>query len=122
MARLLQPLGDHMHARSLSVLLRRAMVAALAAPAVACGGVVDPGFDAGTDATPDGPPPGCNVTQIDGGSAGCGGFSLQLSGDVSKCNVSGATVSQETCTQLCGGAQYSYLSLIHISEPTRLLS
>jgi len=85
------------------------MIAALAAPAVACGGVVDNG-DAGNDkdATPDGPPPGCNVEKIDAGNTGCGGYSLQLSGDVSKCNVSGQTVAQETCVQLCGDAQYSY--------------
>jgi hypothetical protein len=96
-----------MHAHSLSVLLRRAMIAALAAPAVACGGVVDNG-DAGTDATPDGPPQGCNVAKIDGGTAGCGGFSEQLSGDVSKCNVSGSSIPAETCAQLCGGSQWSY--------------
>ena len=86
------------------------MIAALAAPAVACGGVVDPGDagnDAGTDATPDGPPPGCDVTKIDGGNAGCGGFTLQLSGDISKCNV-GSTVSPQTCSELCGGSQWSY--------------
>jgi hypothetical protein len=96
-----------MHARSLSVLLRRAMIAALATPAVACGGVVDNG-DAGTDATPDGPPPGCNVEKVDGATAGCGGFDVQLSGDISKCNVGGSSIPSETCVQLCGGSQWSY--------------
>lgn len=83
------------------------MIAALAAPAVACGGVVDNG-DAGNDATPDGPPEGCNVEKIDGGNAGCGGFTMQLSGDISKCNVSGATVAPQTCNELCGGTQWGY--------------
>ena len=84
------------------------MIAALAAPAVACGGVVDPGNDAGTDATPDGPPPGCNVEKVDGSTAGCGGFTEQLSGDVSKCNVGGGSIPSQTCSDLCGGTQWSY--------------
>lgn len=84
------------------------MIAALAAPALACGGVVDNGNDAGADATPDGPPEGCNVEKVDGSTGGCGGFDVKLSGDVSKCNVGGGTVASQTCVQLCGGAQWSY--------------
>ena len=83
------------------------MIAALAAPAVACGGVVDNG-DAGSDATPDGPPEGCNVEKVDGATAGCGGFQVQLSGDISKCNVGGSSIPSQTCLQLCGGSQWSY--------------
>lgn len=85
------------------------MIAALAAPAVACGGVVDNGNDAGNDATPDGPPQGCNVEKVDSGiGGGCGGFDVHLSGDVSKCNVTSAPISSQTCVELCGGAQWSY--------------
>ena len=84
------------------------MIAALAAPAVACGGVVDNG-DAGTDAAPDGPPEGCNVEKVDSGiGGGCGGFDVTLSGDISKCNVGGSSIPSQTCMQLCGGSQWSY--------------
>ncbi len=97
-----------MHARTLSTLLRRAMIAALAAPTVACGGVVD-GSDAGTDAASDSLPPGCDAVKVDGGGvgSGCGGFEVQLSGDVSKCNVDVSPIPNQTCVQLCGGTQSS---------------
>jgi hypothetical protein len=80
------------------------MIAALVSPSVACGGVVGDGSDAATD----GPPQGCNVEKVDSGvGGGCGGFDVQLSGDISKCNVGGSPIPQQTCAQLCGGAQWS---------------
>src|SRR4051794_1026836 len=97
-----------MHGQALSVLLRRAMIAALAGPAIACGGVVDNGGDSGTDAASDGPPQGCNVEKVDGSTAGCGGFEVTLSGDISKCGVSDPNIPSQTCLELCGGSQWSY--------------
>ena len=89
------------------------MLAVLAVSAVvACGGTLDQG-DAGDDSgsNPDvsHPLPGCDAIDVDAGTVGCGGKNVQLSGDVSKCELGDASpVPQSTCVAICGGSQYAY--------------
>jgi hypothetical protein len=105
-----------MHAQGLSVLLRRAMLMALAAPAIACGGVVDNG-DAGSDSGL----PGCTAQETDAGvAASCGGKNMQLSGDISKCDVvdDAGMVPMSSCQAICG-TQFSFCNF---DQATNILS
>ena len=100
-----------MHASSLSLHLRRALVAALATPlAAACGGIADSG-DGGN-------PQQCNATSTDAGVAACGSTNVRLSGDLAKCNLDDGSgnVPQATCVALCGGQQYSYCTFDSSSD------
>lgn len=96
-----------MHAHGLSVLLRRAMLGALAAPALACGGALDNGDAGGSDAATS-----CTAQQTDAGvMTSCGGMNMQLSGDISKCNVvdDAGVVPMSSCQAICG-TNYSFCS------------
>lgn len=98
--------ATRMHAHELSTRFRRALLAALAAPAVAaCGGVVDGGNDSGV--------PGCNAEPTEAGAASCGSTNLQLSGDISACHVGlddAGSIPTASCQALCG-TQFSYCTL-----------
>jgi hypothetical protein len=98
-----------MHAHGLSVLLRRAMVAALATPALACGGTLDNG-DAGSDSSIDTGMPGCNAEVLTPNTGPCSNKTVQLSGDVSKCAVESdaGNVPSASCQALCGGTQWTF--------------
>ncbi len=75
---------------------------------VGCGGTIDNVQDSGTAG--DSGLPGCNAQQIGTGNGGCNSKTMQLSGDLSKCDLGSdaAQVPQSTCEAICGGNMYSY--------------
>jgi hypothetical protein len=89
------------------------MIAALATPALACGGTLDngdAGSDAGSDTSIDTGMPGCNAQVLDPGSGPCSNKTVQLSGDISKCALDGDAgyVPSSSCQAICGGTQWGF--------------
>jgi hypothetical protein len=87
------------------------MLAVAATPAVTgCGGVVDNNGDGGTGGIDSGLP-GCNAEWIDGGLV-CGAKEAQLSGDLSKCNLTSDSggVPPTTCQAICAQQYCSFNS------------
>jgi hypothetical protein len=92
-----------MHALSLSSRLRKIILAVAASPTVACGGIDSGDAGPGDGSAIDTGLPGCNAEWIDGGTIVCGSREVQLSGDLSKCDLtsdSGA-VPTSTCEAIC---------------------